>query len=1262
MQKTLSKTKGLAILLTLMLTLPLTSIAFITPVRAASGTITLNPIAFTTTGTDVETTIAVANGGVFGSGATVEFWISEDTTFTSTDTPIGTVTLPAGQTSFINTVVELFGATEALASGTYYIAATDDGSTWTSYVEVTLTLRNPELNVIPPSVTPFPNTAVDFEGTDFEAGSTVRIYLSYPGGQLLTTVTASPAGTIEGSFIVPTLPEDTYDIIAQEVATTLSDSDTLDIVPGVLLSKYALGKPAGQAFNVYGYGFAAGATITANSITIAALTAGVTLPSTSYTTGSSGTVHPEATASASGTFTISGVSTTSDFTGTGFATVTVVSGVTATIVVSEPGLTLGAVATVGTEPIAVNVGDELTVWVLDYPASTGLTIKLGDLNVGSITTDAFGAGKLDITVPPTPGTATGLVYVVDAVNDGLGYVAFENFEVSVASSIEVEVKDPIYPNYVENGGTIKVSGSGFGALDVISFSTTPTLMLGPDTIVADASGSFSVEIMVSAAFTTDTSVDFKATGEVAGEVSPTGVEDFYQLGPATLTLDPDHASPATSITVTGNGYITGASYEIYFNNAPLPTPVEFTGAGATTISESFIVPAVGNDVYPVSIILKGTGYVHSIEYFAVSTPGAVPTIKAEKSGVAPSSTGFSAEVGDTMDIFLFGFPSTGAVTVTLVGSGDVAIAGAIGSDGAYVFRTISVPSLPRGTYAMYATVGTTTSQNTIKLTIALKFTTFDPTSGPVGTSLTIAANGLPRNTAFNLLFGGEDLGYIGSSDSSGTLPSVTLTNIVPTVLPGDYIVGLAPSASPTTANILVSETFTVENAFTLTPNPEAIAGQSVQFSWDIPPIGAGPTLVSPIWVTVLIDGEPYTTLQASYDGTYLTGSFVMPNGAADATLEIKVYYSDSTMTAQAGVATAPIEATESLTITDATTDTVGGTITISDALGTITEITVPTTAIDATPKTISVTGTNGFTGSVVVTAYDPVDPGANDTSGSISYYVEGALGSMTIRAPALATGSHTDTFTINTAGGTATLTSTFNGEANNPEIDFVPSPQTGTSDIATIKRISGAGSLLIGVDLASDIAYIKGTVSNIAVSLSELDAKVVAISGDVATIDTKLGTMSAKLDAIDAAITSLDGKVVTISTSLGEVKTSVDAVSAAITSLDGTVATISTTVGDIETSVDDIGLKVTSIEGDVATIETALGTIDGKVTSIDGTVATIETDVGTIEADVSDILEQFPITVPPVDMTPVWIAVVLSLIAAIAACYAVITIHRKIAG
>ena len=194
------------------------------------------------------------------------------------------------------------------------------------------------------------------------------------------------------------------------------------------------------------------------------------------------------------------------------------------------------------------------------------------------------------------------------------------------------------------------------------------------------------------------------------------------------------------------------------------------------------------------------------------------------------------------------------------------------------------------------------------------------------------------------------------------------------------------------------------------------------------------------------------------------------------------------------------------------------------------------------------------------------------------------------------------------------------------------------------------GEVLVAIDTAL------GTVTT---KLDDLDAKIVAINGTVATISTAVGDIQASLSDLDAKIVSIDGTVATINTNVGEVKTSLSSIDAKLVSLDDHVATISTVVGDVNASISDIITAIESVGNDAVEIKTTLGTISGKVTSTDGTVATIKTDVGTVKADISTIKGYFPITV---DMTPVWAAVVLSLIAAIAAIYAVITIRRKIAG
>jgi len=188
--------------------------------------------------------------------------------------------------------------------------------------------------------------------------------------------------------------------------------------------------------------------------------------------------------------------------------------------------------------------------------------------------------------------------------------------------------------------------------------------------------------------------------------------------------------------------------------------------------------------------------------------------------------------------------------------------------------------------------------------------------------------------------------------------------------------------------------------------------------------------------------------------------------------------------------------------------------------------------------------------------------------------------------------------------------------------------------------------------------------------LDQLDAMEATITGVITTtegdiiavINTKTGTITTKLDPLMPKLQGIEDTAVIIATMLGEVQVDIaaldlDAMGVDITAIKGDVATIKTNIGTVTTSVSALDAKVTTLSGNVATVSTTLGTLEGTVTSIDGKVATIDTEVGTLQADVTEILDK-----PSVDMTPAWIAVVLSLIAAIAAIFAVITIRQKIAG
>jgi len=188
-------------------------------------------------------------------------------------------------------------------------------------------------------------------------------------------------------------------------------------------------------------------------------------------------------------------------------------------------------------------------------------------------------------------------------------------------------------------------------------------------------------------------------------------------------------------------------------------------------------------------------------------------------------------------------------------------------------------------------------------------------------------------------------------------------------------------------------------------------------------------------------------------------------------------------------------------------------------------------------------------------------------------------------------------------------------------------------------------------------------------------------------------TLAMILDRIDELDVKLSGLIsdaegnlkAYINTSLGPVIASLDEINATIASINGDVVTIKTDVGTVKTSISGIVESIESVSGDVVQIKTKVGTIEGKVTSIDGNVATISTEIGKIKTDVSDIkglasdastyskdakssadeakeaAESAKSSAESL-IVPIWVAVILALVAAIAAIASVVIIQRKIAG
>ena len=214
---------------------------------------------------------------------------------------------------------------------------------------------------------------------------------------------------------------------------------------------------------------------------------------------------------------------------------------------------------------------------------------------------------------------------------------------------------------------------------------------------------------------------------------------------------------------------------------------------------------------------------------------------------------------------------------------------------------------------------------------------------------------------------------------------------------------------------------------------------------------------------------------------------------------------------------------------------------------------------------------------------------------------------------------------------------------------------TSVSD--TVKVVNAFKEFTILVDKVDALAELVSTMN---VLLRSVDKNVATLVTDTGTIKADVSTLRSLVKEMGGTLTDISGGIATIKTDVGTIKASIDALSPKIEAVRGDVARISTNIGEILTNLETIEPVVMSIKDGVATVNTKIDTLTGRVTTIDGNVATVRTDVGDIKARVAD-LAGVPGAISTVTMA-VWIAVVLSLVAAICSIVSLLQLRKKIAG
>jgi len=670
---------------------------------------------------------------------------------------------------------------------------------------------------------------------------------------------------------------------------------------------------------------------------------------------------------------------------------------------------------------------------------------------------------------------------------------------------------------------------------------------------------------------------------------------------------------------------------------------------------------------------------------------ALPLVSAEIT-LAPTLSPTSGDVGTKVTVSAGNTGASPFSTVTAyldALSGAVLGHGSANATGAYSFQ-VTIPATTAGAHYIVVNDGETESNGTI-FTVTPKITVSVTRALP-GDSVTVSGTGFGATKSVTLILNSTTLGTpntvtlvtspttnaTGSFSTSFVVPAMntsvydvytliandTLGNNANATITIDYYITVTPPSGPTGITTTIAGRIVANTAYSLTFNGAPIAtgtsssDGSYSFGYTIPSVlGIASYPVMIVWATVNnrtatfnVTASPTISLGAGsgFAGALVSVTSLTPfSSKASVTLYFSGTMVNSTATGFGPTTTPGHLPAGSYFVVPALTPGIYS-VYVVDQYG----------AQSASGVYFTITATPVTQVNINAAAYYPMDiisfsiyTTDNFTSGPV----------VTVRDPSGLT-VWMASWTM-TSVGVGTWRMLYMGQmVNGNYMQLAADCPLGTwnwtiqytAAIAGTKTVSGLFSVVEKPDMQAVLDAIDAAEASISGLITTSEGNIKAL------INTKSGQIVADIADLDAKITSIDGAIVTLSTTLGEVQTTVDALNmdtlgAQITSIASDVATIKTNLGTVSTNVNSLSAKVTDISGDIATVQTTLGTLQGTVTSIEGDVATIDTSVGSLQADLTDVQGK-------VDQTPAWIAVVLALVAAVAAIFAVITIRQKIAG
>ena len=379
---------------------------------------------------------------------------------------------------------------------------------------------------------------------------------------------------------------------------------------------------------------------------------------------------------------------------------------------------------------SIKSGDIVTINGNGFAASTPITIYLDGV-ARTLATSPYSDSNgqlipVQFTIPPVSGgnhTITAGDFA--GVSPGVMFTITSDMTLSA--------------NTAAVGGSITVSGTGFALSSPLSFYIDSTAI--SSSASTDTAGNFS-NVSVTIPSIAGGIHNFKVQDASGNSVTKSLAVT------AAMTSSPTTGPVDTTVGITGKGFLANTPLSFTFDGATITSLLSLSSGADGSINTSFKIPASfsGNHVIAVS---DGTTTLNAT--FATSSTSTINVT--------------SGPVGTSVTASGSGFKYKGNITITY----NNAQIGTATADTHGSFTTpFTIPSASTGPHSLVISDQTNTQTYTFTITPAT--TPMSPTSGFIGTSITISGTGYGASKAIIVTYDSSPvtLTTAGATDANGT--------------------------------------------------------------------------------------------------------------------------------------------------------------------------------------------------------------------------------------------------------------------------------------------------------------------------------------------------------------------------------------------------------------------------------------------------------------------------------------------------------------